>query len=197
MVEGIVTAGREVLTTQGYDAFTTNRVAAAAGVSPGSLYQYFPDKAAVLEQVVERYWAEVSERVSAALADRITAREIAPGADGLLAVHAISDGLLAALEADPVLLRVIAEELPQSANRERRSALERRVRDLLATFLALRPDATTRPDPGLTAWVIVTAMENIAMRWVLDGPSYDRDRLLDEVDALVGGYLLGNRRAAD
>lgn len=191
MVERIVSAGRVVLTTQGYDAFTTNRVAAAAGASPGSIYQYFPDKAAILELVVERYWAEVSERVSAALADRITGADLAESGDGAPMIRAVADGLLSALEADPVLLRVVAEDLPQSANRQRRGDLVRRVRDLLAMFLALRAEATHRPDPALAAWMIVTAMENIATRWVLDAPGYDRDVLLDEVVALVGGYLFG------
>jgi hypothetical protein len=39
--------------------------------------------------------------------------------------------------------------------------------------------------------VVVLALENLAVRWVLDEPPYDRDRLLDEIVALVGGYLAG------
>jgi AcrR family transcriptional regulator len=187
MVERIIEAGRHVLTEDGYDALTTNRVAAVAGVSPGSLYQYFPDKAAILDEVIERYWDEVSERVAAALADRIAGVATVD----LEAARAVADAMIAALEADPELLRVLSEDLPTARNRQRRASLERRVRDLLATYLGLRADLSNRPDPALAAWVVVLALENLAVRWVLDEPPYDRDRLLDEIVALVGGYLAG------
>jgi AcrR family transcriptional regulator len=186
MVERIIVAAREVLAADGYDALTTNRVASVAGVSPGSLYQYFPDKAAILDEVLDRYWTEVSDRVAASLADRIRGTTF-----DIDTARAVTDALLSALEADPVLLRVISEELPTARNSDRRTALERRVRDLLSTFLAVVPGATTRPDPGLAAWVVVIAIENLTLRWVTDTPPYDRERLIDEIVALVGGYLLG------
>lgn len=183
MVERIVAAGREVLVASGYDAFSTNRVAAAAGVSPGSLYQYFPDKAAILDVVIDRYWSEVAEDVAASLADRI-------GELGPAMVRDTADALVSALEADPVVLRVVAEELPIGRNRDRRAALERRVRELATTLLAARPETSTRPSPAVAAWVVVLAVENLALRWVLDQPeAVSRDQLLDEMVALVGGYL--------
>ncbi|MEV5001239.1 TetR/AcrR family transcriptional regulator [Nocardioides sp. LML1-1-1.1] len=183
MVERIVGAGREVLVASGYDAFSTNRVAAAAGVSPGSLYQYFPDKAAILDVVIDRYWSEVAENVAASLADRI-------GDLGPAMVRDTADALVGALEADPVVLRVVAEELPIGRNRDRRAALERRVRELATTLLAARPESSSRPSPAVAAWVVVLAVENLALRWVLDQPpAVSRDQLLDEMVALVGGYL--------
>jgi AcrR family transcriptional regulator len=183
MVERIVVAGRQVLVDDGYDAFSTNRVAAAAGVSPGSLYQYFPDKAAILELVVDRYLDETAEQVAAALSDRIT--EFGPAL-----VRDTADALVRALESDRALLRVVAEELPLSRTRARLTDLERRVRDLIAAYLAARPELNHRPDAGAAAWVIVLAAQNLAVRWVLDQPPIPRDRLVDEMVALVAGYLL-------
>jgi AcrR family transcriptional regulator len=55
MVERIVDAGSAVLIQQGYDGATTNRIAEAAGISPGSLYQYFPNKEAIIAEVVEAF----------------------------------------------------------------------------------------------------------------------------------------------
>ena len=182
MVERIVTAGRTVLVEHGYDAFSTNRVATAAGISPGSLYQYFPDKAAILEVVVDRYWDEVAESVAASLADHL-------GEVGPRMVRQVADALISALEADRTLLGVVAEQLPQVRNRERRKALERRVRDLVAAYLLVRPDASVRPDPAVAAWTIVLAVENLAMRWVLDQPPIARDVVIEEMTALVAGYL--------
>lgn len=182
MVDRIVAAGRAVLVKDGYDAFSTNRVAAAAGVSPGSVYQYFPDKAAIVDVVVDRYWDDVAERVAASLADRI-------GNVGPAMVRDTADALLEALEGDPALLRVVAEELPISRNRDRLTVLERRVRDLVSTYLTARPETSSRPEPPVTAWVVVIALEQLAVRWVLDQPPVDREQLLDEIVALVSGYL--------
>ena len=107
-VERIVAAGREVLVADGYDAFSTNRVAAAAAISPGSLYQYFPDKAAILEVVIDRYIEQTADRVAAAMADRM-------GGAGLEVVRDIVDALLTALEADRALLRVVDRTAPARA----------------------------------------------------------------------------------
>ena len=53
-VERLVAAAREVLLRRGWDGATTNHIAAAAGVGPGSFYQYFADKEAILGEVVDR-----------------------------------------------------------------------------------------------------------------------------------------------
>ncbi len=181
MVERIVTAGREVLVGSGYDAFSTNRVAAAAGISPGSLYQYFPDKAAVLDVIVDRYWDEVADRVAAALADRV-------GETGPAMVRATAAAALAALETDRALLRVIHEDLPPRRLAAQRRALEQRVRQLLTAVLTARPGDPGR-SPDVQAWVIVLAIENLTLRWVLDEPGADRAQLLDEIVHLVTGYV--------
>jgi AcrR family transcriptional regulator len=51
-VQAILTATTHILTEDGYDQLTTNRVAERAGVSIGSLYQYFPNKEASLWQSI-------------------------------------------------------------------------------------------------------------------------------------------------
>ncbi|MBM9459535.1 TetR/AcrR family transcriptional regulator [Nocardioides sp. zg-536] len=184
-VERIVTAGRAVLVEDGYDAFSTNRVAARAQVSPGSLYQYFPDKAAILDVVLDRYWAEVADRVARSLADRVASPE--PASPTL--VRQTADALVAALEADRALLRVVAEVLPLQRSRERRAALENRVAELATVYLAAR-SGTRRPVPAHAAWVLVLAFETLASRWVLDQPpSLSREELVDEMTALAVGYL--------
>lgn len=181
MVERIIGAARVVLVRDGYESFTTNRVADEAGVSPGSLYQYFPDKSALVAVVMDRWSAEISDRVAASLAaggpvdvnDPATARSIA-------------DALLTALEADAGLLRIMWEELPAVRHRAAQHALEQRVRELLAVYLAAA--GATYGDPAARAWVIVMAVENIAVRWVLDRPTISRETLLDELTALAGGF---------
>ena len=71
MVDRIVAAGRQVLVEHGYERATTNRVAEAAGISPGSLYQYFPNKEAVLSAVIDAYSAEIAEQLTAVVTERL------------------------------------------------------------------------------------------------------------------------------
>lgn len=182
MVERLVEAGRAVLQRDGYDAFTTNRVAQQARVSPGSLYQYFANKAAIVDAIIEQWAATVDEQVAAALADRL-------GEEGPAMVRGTADALLAALETSPALLRVVMEELPHRQNRPRLVALERRVTELLTAYLAARPGATRVTRPTASAWVLVMALENLAVRYVVDRPPIDRDDFLDEVTDLCVGYL--------
>jgi len=53
-VDAILEAAARILERRGLDALTTNAVAALAGVSIGSLYQYFPGKAAILAELIRR-----------------------------------------------------------------------------------------------------------------------------------------------
>ena len=57
----------QVLMRDGAEALTTTRVAERAGVSVGSLYQYFPNKAALIEAVRQQYFAILSDTVQTAL----------------------------------------------------------------------------------------------------------------------------------
>ncbi|KAA0920021.1 TetR/AcrR family transcriptional regulator [Dietzia sp. ANT_WB102] len=180
MVRRIEEAARVVLVRDGYESFTTNRVADEAEVSPGSLYQYFPDKSALVTVVMDRWTAEISDQVAASLAGAGPMEVQDPAT-----VRAIADALLAALEADAGLLRIVWEELPAARHRAAQHALERRVRELLTVYLSAA--GLRSADPAARAWVIVMAVENIAVRWVLDRPAISREALLDEFTALARG----------
>lgn len=58
-VDAIVQAGAHILGERGWDGFTTNEVADIAGVSIGSLYQYFPDKRSLVEAIRRRHVDDV------------------------------------------------------------------------------------------------------------------------------------------
>lgn len=186
MVERIVRGGRDVLIHDGYANFTTNKVAVAAGVSPGSLYQYFPDKAAILDVIIDRYWDEVSARVAGTLRG---ANAVDVVGDPVAAVRMVNAALVSALEEDAALMRIVTDELPQARIREQRAALERRIVDVVTTYLvvALNLPASVA---SARAWIMVVTMEVVASRWVLEPPAFvDRDLLIDELTALAVGYL--------
>ncbi|HWN32402.1 MAG TPA: helix-turn-helix domain-containing protein, partial [Pseudonocardia sp.] len=68
MVERIIDAATRVLSEHGYDGASTNRIAATAGISSGSLYQYFPNKDAIVTAVLERFSDQLVARIDAQLA---------------------------------------------------------------------------------------------------------------------------------
>jgi AcrR family transcriptional regulator len=70
LVEHILAGAVRVLTREGAAAFTTIRVAEAAGVSVGSLYQYFPNKESILVRLQEEEWASTGRMLEGILGDR-------------------------------------------------------------------------------------------------------------------------------
>src|SRR5260221_1671056 len=59
-VDALLEATARILVKEGFDRASTNRIAEAAGVSIGSLYQYFPSKEALVAALVERHIDEMS-----------------------------------------------------------------------------------------------------------------------------------------
>ncbi|SUJ17113.1 TetR family transcriptional regulator [Serratia marcescens] len=70
LVSAILTAAIQVLAQEGAVRFTTARVAERAGVSVGSLYQYFPNKAAILFRLQSDEWRQTTDMLGRILADR-------------------------------------------------------------------------------------------------------------------------------
>src|SRR3569832_1710302 len=64
-VDVLVEATARVLVKEGFDRASTNRIAEQAGVSIGSLYQYFPSKEALVAALVERHIETMSEALEA------------------------------------------------------------------------------------------------------------------------------------
>jgi AcrR family transcriptional regulator len=72
LVAAILEAAAQVLRDEGAPRFTTARVAEKAGVSIGSLYQYFPNKAALLFRLQAEEWASTTALIGDILGDRAT-----------------------------------------------------------------------------------------------------------------------------
>ncbi|MHC2619678.1 AcrR family transcriptional regulator [Bradyrhizobium huanghuaihaiense] len=69
LVAAILDAAVQVLAKEGAQRFTTARVAERAGVSVGSLYQYFPNKAAILFRLQSDEWRRTGDMLGGILAD--------------------------------------------------------------------------------------------------------------------------------
>ncbi len=113
-VEAVLDAVERVLKREGVGAITTNRIAEAAGVSIGSVYQYFPDKQSIFTALHQRHVDQVSQ---------VLEQTVAQSASGSLEDFSIA--LLAALidahAVDPRLHEIIAEAVPESTTGFRRA----------------------------------------------------------------------------
>jgi AcrR family transcriptional regulator len=94
----VVTAAERVLVEGGIDALTTNRVAEVAGVSIGTLYQYFPNKNAIVAALFDRYLAIFSEIFVAAV-DTSSALDEAARKLGI--------GVVARFQTQPAIFRML------------------------------------------------------------------------------------------
>src|SRR5580704_705280 len=67
-VNALLQATARILIKEGYDRASTNRIAEVAGVSIGSLYQYFPSKEALVAALIDRHRQKVMASVRGELA---------------------------------------------------------------------------------------------------------------------------------
>ncbi|MFV1850184.1 MAG: TetR family transcriptional regulator [Thalassospira sp.] len=83
-VENILKVACELISTHGSDAMKMGELAEKAGVSIGSLYQYFPDKASIIHALADRYNDESQHCIEEALAETQTAKELIAAFDQLI-----------------------------------------------------------------------------------------------------------------
>lgn len=183
MVGRIVDAGERVLIAHGYDGASTNRIAEAAGISPGSLYQYFPNKDAVVAAVIERYTGTVTEQVRARVVANMTrAPEVA-------VPETISE-LLDALGTHRELLRAVVEQTPRLSSGATVLAFEQQIGELARLGLSMRSrEVPADVDFDAAAWMLVRAVEHLTIRYLLDDPPIPRDRFLADITRLVLNYF--------
>ena len=183
MVERILDAAQEVLISHGYDGASTNRIAEAAGISPGSLYQYFPNKDAIAAAVIDRYSDALSARVAATVAERLDQ----PAPDY---VRSSIAALLDALDVHPAFLRAVMEQTPRLGVSSKLVAFEQRIGELTLAYLTLNRHQL-RPDVAFdtASWMLVRMVEHLTVRYILDQPPISRDEFLDEITLLALNYL--------
>lgn len=185
MVETLLDATARVLTREGYDRASTNRIATTAGVSVGSLYQYFPNKEALVAALVARHNRQMLELLRDAL------REVA----SLDLATAIRELVRAAVDAhmvDSALHRIFAEQVPRMGQLAKIDALQQETFLLVRTYLEARRAEISVSDLESATSICVTAVEALTHEFVINRPGAldgDRDRFIDEVTRLIVGYL--------
>jgi AcrR family transcriptional regulator len=185
-VEALVEATARVLVSDGFDKASTNRIAEVAGVSVGSLYQYFPSKEALVFAVAERHHRDTMQVVGRALAE----------VDSLPVEEAVRKLVAIAIEAhrvDPELHRVLAEQIPRTGRLEELDPINREAQSMFEAFLEARKGELRVADVELATFVCATSIEAMAHNAVLHHAELSSNEavsaLIDEASRMILGYL--------
>jgi AcrR family transcriptional regulator len=183
-IDAILGAAAQTLTEVGYDRATTNVIAKRAGVSIGSLYQYFPHKEALVTALCERHLAEMTSLIIG----EVAAMRGLPIAQ---AVHALVRTLLRAHSVAPDLHRVLIEQVPRIAGFERIAQIDRIIIDLILKDLERRAEKFRPKDLELAVFMLVHSVQAITHAAILDRPGALTDvHLADEITVMVLRFLL-------
>lgn len=184
-VEALIEATELVLVEEGWDKITTNHVAERAGVSIGTLYQYFANKEALvgllLEQYLEEQFAELATRLADTVSFDMTLEEAVPHI-----IHA----MLEAKMVRPELSRALFTQAPSYGHIELLDAWNTQAEPMVAAALAARPDEVRDLDPDMAAYLLNNAMHGIIHATVMSRPDLlESDALANEICELVLRYL--------
>lgn len=184
-VDAILEATARILVREGFDKASTNRVAELAGVSIGSLYQYFPSKEALVAALIDRHNRHVMQAVRSELAEalNLSLEE---------AVRRLVSVAVKAHRIDPKLHRVLTEQIPRVGRLENVEFFNRQYFVLFENYLKSRRDEISVADLELAAFVCVTSIEALTHTAVLHRKMTSVEEvnaLVEQATRLVVGYL--------
>jgi AcrR family transcriptional regulator len=181
-VSAIFEASIQVLLAMGYRKMTTTRIAERAGVSVGTLYQYFPNREALISAVIQRYLEDIATSVERDC-DRLTGRSLDELVIGLV------DAMIAAKCRRIEFSRGMQEPLADIGGTALLRAAANRATDLVAKVLRSCSDVKFDA-PHRRAALIVTSCRSLLQVAIADGaePS-EFTALRGDMQAMVRGYL--------
>lgn len=183
-VEAILEAAARILRDRGPGAVTTNGVAELAGVSVGSLYQYFPSREAILAELVRRLRLSMSARLT-------EASEAMQGRPLEEAIPVMMAAAVHAYEHEPRLTAALEEAEARLPRDPEVMAGRRQVREAMVACL----DRHQIADPGEAAMDIIAMTRGIVMM-ALAGGNRDFPALRRRIERAALGYLRECPKAA-
>ena len=181
-VDAILKATIQVLLKAGKERLTTTRVALRAGVSVGTLYQYFPNKSSLLQAALRRHMDEVTEAVERICLEQ-RGRALAEMATAL--IHAFLAAKMRDVKTSLALYSVssdvdgvrIVQQIGVRSN------------EAIAAMLASSCEPMTK-DPQLVASMLQGAMAGVSRRLLeSDAPEKQFAALREELVLLACAYL--------
>lgn len=184
-VDAILEAAAYILVKDGWDRFTTNRVAERAGVNIASLYQYFPNKESIAAELQRRHVQEGQD----AFPDAIGRLQSQPNLRAALRI--LIEGAIAAHRVNPALHKAFAEELPRAS---RRLHGPRDARVMAQLDEILRPYNIQAPDRDIALFLFRTTVHAAIHEAACERPELLGNPIFaDELVTLMERYLVRDR----
>ncbi|MEO8877381.1 MAG: TetR/AcrR family transcriptional regulator [Polyangiaceae bacterium] len=184
-VEAILAATKRVLVRDGYEKTTTNRVAEVAGVSIGSLYQYFPSKEALVTALIERHLATMLEVLASTYTASNQTMTIAETA------RSVIRAAFAAHRVNPKLHRVLLEQMARNGTIDQIAGFEEQAQRLVESFLENHAHEVRPKNIKLAARVALLAVRGTTLWTVLRMPEQlDDTAFIDEISDMIVRYLV-------
>lgn len=179
MVERILNAATRVLARDGYAQMSTNRVAAEAGVSIGSLYRYFADKDEIFETLRARSSDVITERLTEAMTRSVSE----PPYDGSRRVVA---ALVDALRDQAAVIRALVNEVPLGVHANTLPEIEHRLAQFARMYATQRLPDLDAAEIDARIYLAMGVTLSSCLRIALEAPDHlDPEHLID----LVAGML--------
>jgi AcrR family transcriptional regulator len=183
-VESILDGAIRVLEREGSPALTTTSIARAAGVSVGTLYQYFPNRQSILDSLQEREFQRTLLVMQEVMVNS------PPGSTEELA-RGVIRGLLGLYRAAPELHRVLVIEGLTGEAPEQVKAFDLRMVSLVRSVLSGARLSCRRSNLDAAAFIAYQAVRACMLAHLLEAPSgLDESVLTDELADLLQRYLV-------
>ena len=185
MVDRLLAATARVLAERGYAGLSTNRVAAAAGVSVGSLYRYFDDKDDLVRELRVRSTTDILGDLTAAMSAAVAL----PTRDAIRQVLAT---LVAALQRHRPLTSALVIAVPLGAQSNVLPEVEQQLAQFTRMFVAVHAPHLTPVEAEARIYLALGVALSTCLRIALDPPAgIAEERLVDlTADLLHSGLVL-------
>jgi AcrR family transcriptional regulator len=181
-VAALFDASIQVLLAVGYRKFTTTRVAERAGVSVGSLYQYFPNRQALVTAVVERYLGGLRATIEQ------HCRELC-GCTLDRQVTGLVDAVIAAKWGRIDVSRALHEPLADIGGTQLVTASAIKIAGSVAEVLRSCADVSFRDVDRLALLIVISCSALLQAAITDESGALDREALRAHMHAMVLGYL--------
>lgn len=177
-VEAILDAVTKILKREGSQALTTNRIADVAGVSIGSLYQYFPDKRAIFIALHRRHIEQMDRLVERTLVEHATS-----SLEDLL--RAMVNAMIDTHSGDPEFYQLLMVEVPHRADGSQDFAV--RLDGAFRLAIAAKGRSRTENELDKAAFIVANMMDGLCHGAVLRRPA--KVSLREAKDEIVRALL--------
>lgn len=189
-VDAILEAAKQLFVRDGFDATSTTRIAAAAGVSVGSLYEYFTSKEALVAKLIKNHCDDLLERIAHAFAS-------VEGQGVAAIVDAWVDTTVDAYAENLELHRVLLEQMGKVSRLHHLKRVSLAIADLLEQALRTCGSEVRRPDLRLAAFVVESSGEAMVHRAILYTDDLFGHELRREMKLMATLYLCAPEKPND